>query len=217
MNANGFLGYTPFMNRTYILALFAIVILGVGSYFLFSKNDEVVAPIKKEGPIVAYGDSLIVGIGATNGNDFISLLSNRIGEPIKNYGKSGDTTGTAHSRIDEVLSEDPSIVIILLGGNDFLRRVPMDETFSNLGQIIDRFHEKNITVLLLGVRGGVLSDIYEERFEDFAKEKNVRFVPNVLDGLLGDKEYMSDAIHPNDAGYKKIADKVEPKLKEILK
>ena len=93
----------------------------------------------------------------------------------------------------------------------------MNETFANLDKIVNAIQAKGSAVLLLGVRGGLLYDGYDDKFEDFARSHGVAFVPNVLDGLLGDVKVMSDTIHPNDAGYVKVADKVEPVLRGMLK
>ena len=71
-------------------------------------------------------------------------------------------------------------------------------------------------VVLIGVRGGVLVDNFADRFEALAKEKRTVYVPNVLDGLLGNKEFMYDEIHPNDAGYARIAERVYKSMKPIL-
>lgn len=73
------------------------------------------------GSIVAFGDSLTEGVGATSGNDYVSQLERLSGESIINAGVRGDTTRSALERVDsDVLSEDPSIVIVWLGGNDVL-------------------------------------------------------------------------------------------------
>jgi acyl-CoA thioesterase I len=202
------------VNRNLLIGICSAVLL-VGAFFYFKKSEIKVAP-PKNSIIVAFGDSLVQGVGATEGNDFVSLVSKQIGQPITNYGKSGDTTASALERINTVLADDPGIVVLLLGGNDYLRRVPKETTFANLHTIISKFKENNTRVLLLGVRGGLLKDTYEEDFEKFAKEEKVPFVPNVLSGLIGNKEYMSDEIHPNDSGYKKMADRVAPVLKEII-
>lgn len=166
--------------------------------------------------IVAFGDSLVQGVGATPGNDFVSILSRQAGLPIINLGKSGDTTASALARVDSIFEHDPRIVIVLLGGNDFLRRIPMDTTFENLSAIVEAIQARGTAVLVLGVRGGLLYDSYSARFASFAKEHKAAFVPNVLDGLVGDVRSMSDSIHPNDAGYERIARKVLPALKGML-
>ncbi len=199
------------------LAAGLAVIIIAGIFWFTDQKTEVANLDSKGASIVAFGDSLVYGYGSTSGHDFASLLSARIGLPIANKGHSGDTTAAALARLDEVLDEDPRIVIVLLGGNDFLRKVPMDETFANLDKIVSAIQARGSAVLLLGVRGGLLSDSYADRFSEFAKSHRAAFVPNVLDGLLGHREYMFDQIHPNDAGYAKIADKIEPVLKDMLR
>lgn len=204
------------MNRTIIFTILGLLVTGIAGYFLFFHQSTPEPIDLSKGPLIAFGDSLVYGVGATDGNDFVSLLSARIGIPIENFGRSGDTTETALARISTITSEHPSLVIILLGGNDYLHKVPLDDTFKNLGVIVDTLQQNGATVLLIGVRGGLLRDTYEERFAQFAKEKDVAYVPNILDGLIGDERFMSDAVHPNNAGYMKVADKVEPTLKKLL-
>lgn len=206
-------------NRIIFISVSVLVIIALGWFFFFRAPE----PIKNypspntNGEIIALGDSLIEGVGATEGNDLVSLLSAELGEPIKNFGRSGDTTESALNRIQEIFKEssNPKIAIILLGGNDFLRKVPKEETFKNLGQIIDEFQKRGAAVLLLGIRGGVLSDSFEKEFEILQKTHQTAYVPNVLKGLLGDSRYMYDSIHPNNAGYQKIAEKVAPTLKTL--
>lgn len=151
------------------------------------------------------------------GEDFVSLLAARIGKPIINAGQNGDTTAIALKRLDRnVLSRDPRIVIILLGGNDALRRVPLADTFSNLEKIIDAVHEKGAAVILVGVRGGLFSSKYNDEFEDLATRKRVNLVTDILDGLFGHAELMYDSIHPNEAGNKIMADRIEPILRQLI-
>jgi lysophospholipase L1-like esterase len=105
---------------------------------------------------------------------------------------------------------------VLLGGNDFLRKVPRDTTYANLKMIISNIQEKGSAVLLLGVRGGLLSDNADEMYEDLARETKSAYVPDVLDGLFGDSRFMSDSIHPNNEGYKRMAERIYPILSNLL-
>jgi lysophospholipase L1-like esterase len=204
-------------KNPFILVLAALVILIIGWLIWNAYRPTAIVNLDSKGTvIVALGDSLAQGVGASNGYDFVSLLSARLGQPIVNLGKSGDTAADGLARLDDVFRYDPRIVIVLLGGNDFLRHVPMDQTFANLDKIVAAIESRGAAVLLLGVRGGLLYDSYDSRFEALAKARGTGFVPNVLDGLIGDPKYMSDEIHPNDAGYAKIADKVEPVLRTML-
>jgi acyl-CoA thioesterase-1 len=167
--------------------------------------------------VVAFGDSLVAGRGAPSGRDFVSLLSERLGVPIINAGHSGDTTRAALTRLDsDVLSRDPRVAIVLLGGNDYLRRVPIEETFDNLTEIVDGLRRRGTAVVLVGVSVGLLSDPYAVRYEALAREKAAALVPDILGGIIGHGDLMSDAIHPNGQGYKIIADRLEPVLRELL-
>ena len=175
------------------------------------------APPTAGSQVIAFGDSLVEGRGATVGHDFVSVLSSRLGVPIINAGHSGDTTRTALARLDrDVLSKNPRVVIIVLGGNDFLRRVPVGETFSNLSAIVNSIRERGSAAVLAGVSVGLLSDPYAARYESLARETSAGLVPDILGGLMGRSDLMSDAIHPNDEGYVKIADRLEPVLRDLL-
>lgn len=169
----------------------------------------------REGPIVAFGDSLVYGTGSSGGG-FVKLLEQGIGRPIDNLGVPGDTTADGLARIDEVLDLDASVVILLLGGNDFLRQVPQDTTFSNLATIIERLQADGAAVLLAGVRGGLVRDSFAARFEELADRYGTAYVHDVLDDTFGVDGYMADQVHPNDAGYRVIADRVLPVLREML-
>ncbi|MDQ5893282.1 MAG: acyl-CoA thioesterase [Patescibacteria group bacterium] len=204
-------------KKMLIVAGAILVIFGVWFFFFKNNESEIINRNSRGTSIVAFGDSLINGVGSTEGSDFVSLLSERIDQPIINLGVNGNTTVDGLARINKALDEDPKIVILLLGGNDYLKKVPIDETFKNLELMVKAIQKQGSMVLLLGVRGGLLTDIFAERFEEFAASHGVAFVPNVLDGLIAKNKYMSDAVHPNDAGYEKIADKVEPTLRRLLK
>lgn len=158
--------------------------------------------------IVAFGDSLIAGRGATEGNDFVSVLARKLKRPIINMGVPGNTTADGLARIGDVLSQHPGTVIVLLGGNDYLQNIPIEQTFANLRKIVETLQEDHIFVILLGVQGGVFSDSYKASFKTLADNTDVVFVPNVLGGIFAHPEFLSDTVHPNDTGYAKIADKV---------
>lgn len=170
----------------------------------------------RDGPIVAFGDSLVYGTGSSGGG-FVRILEDRIGRPIQNLGVPGDTTADGLARLDAVLERDPAIVILLLGGNDFLRQVPPDETFANLASIIERLQADGATVLLAGVRGGLLRDSFAARYEELAGRYGTAYVHDVLDDTLGVSGYMADQVHPNDRGYAVIADRMQPVLEAMLR
>ena len=200
---------------------FLLLVLGIltiwGAFTIFFASSDTVTNYPSDGTtIVAFGDSLVEGVGASSGSDFVSVLSRQMGEPIVNLGVRGDTTADALLRLDQVLAQDPQVVMVLLGGNDYLQQIPKTETFANLKQIVATIHDSGAVVILLGVRGGLLRDGYQGDYEDVAQSLGTAYVPNVLDGLFGNPSYMSDSVHPNDAGYQIIADKVEPVLRDLV-
>jgi lysophospholipase L1-like esterase len=195
----------------------AVLMLIVVLWFWFGTALPVTNYPPRDGGIVAFGDSLVFGAGATKGHDFVSVLSEMIGEPIENRGVSGDTTAMGLLRLDTVVDQHPRIVLLLLGGNDYLRQIPREQTFRNLEMIITRLEKDGAIVLLLGVRGGLVVDHFDTDFAALAKRTGAAYVPDVLDGLLGEAQFMSDGIHPNDAGYRLIAEKVFPVLFGVLR
>lgn len=203
------------MHKRIIIGCILVLLIGI-LFFVFRKEKPITNYPSNGTTIVALGDSLFAGIGATAGNDLPSLLEKLSGQEIINMGISGNTTAQGLARVEEVIEKNPKVVLVLLGGNDFLRKVPIDETFKNIDDIVTRIQSTGAVVVLLGVRGGLLSDPYEERFEEIAKNRGTLYVSDVLDGILTNRKYMSDAIHPNDAGYQKIADRVYLMLEKAL-
>ena len=168
--------------------------------------------------IIAFGDSLVEGRGATPGQDFVSVLSRRLAAPILNAGRSGDTASMALSRLDRaVLARNPRVVIVLLGGNDFLRRVPREETFRSLTTIVERIRDRGAAVVIVGVSVGLFSDPYQDEYGSLARLTSAGLVPDILDGIIGHADRMSDSIHPNDQGYKMIADRLEPVVRDLVR
>lgn len=203
------------MDSRYIIGLVAIVALA--GYFLFFRGEAPIRNYPSQGSdIVAYGDSLVLGVGATKGNDFVSLLSKKIKRPIINLGNSGDTTADGLARLNELDTYNSKVVILLLGGNDYLRHVSSEQTFQNLAKVIEHIQSRGAIVLLLGVRGGLFGDHFDSKFEKLHDTYHTGYVSNVLSGLLGNDAYMSDQIHPNDAGYARIAERVYPVLKKLV-
>lgn len=206
------------MTKKQLIFILLTTISFVFILYLFLGRDGTITnyPPKNQ-TVVAFGDSLIEGVGATPGNDFVSVVERNLRIEIMNKGLSGDTTTSALSRINEVLALEPGIVIILLGGNDVIRRIPKGETFQNLERIIENFQSEGAVVILLGVRGGILFDGYDKDFESLSKKHNTAYVSNVLDNLITNQKYMSDGIHPNDQGYAMIAKRVIPVLEKLIK
>ncbi len=167
--------------------------------------------------IICFGDSLTEGVGAGAGEDYPSILSRHIGYPVVNAGHRSDTTAAALNRLaGDVLNKNPRLVIVLLGGNDFLRQVPLSETKKNMEQIVHRIQESGAMVALAGMKLALFTDDYGSMMEDLAKKSGALFVPQVTKGIFSDSKLKSDPIHPNGAGYRLMAERISEKIRPLL-
>lgn len=168
--------------------------------------------------IVCFGDSITAGFGASAGNDYPAVLQRLLGEPVHNAGVNGDTTGSALSRLErDVLVYRPRVVIVELGGNDFLRKVPREEVFRNLDRMLGEIVRAGSIPVLVHAKFGLLSDPYYDGYAEVAKRHNAVLVSNVLKNILGNPRHMSDQIHPNDAGYRLLAERIAAVVGPLLK
>ena len=190
-------------------ALVAVFLVSVGC-------NKPTSPSNAGPRVLAFGDSLTVGIGTTGGGNFVSLLSARVGTTIINAGRSGDTTGSALSRVDDaVIERDPDLVIVLLGGNDLLQGLPVQQRVANITTIVQRIRGSGARVILVGLGQGPI-DPYEGALPGIATSTGSAYVPDVLQGIFGNSSLMADMIHPNNAGHIIMADRIEPTLRAEL-
>lgn len=167
--------------------------------------------------VICFGDSLTEGVGAGKGEDYPSVLARQLPYPVINEGRRGDTSADGLSRLDhDVLGRSPRLVIVLFGGNDFLRQVPLRETRKNLEEIVQRIQERGAMVVLVGMRLGVFTDEYGPVYKEIAKKHGAFFIPEILKGILSDPRLKSDSIHPNGAGYQLVAERILKQVRPLL-
>jgi len=194
----------------------AALIFALLTFTLGAACDSSVSPSKPAAQLVAFGDSLVVGIGTTGGNNFVSLLSGRVGISIVNAGRSGDTTASALGRLQsDVIARQPRVVIVLLGGNDLLQGLPVSQRVANITSIAQQIRSTGATVILVGL-GNDPIDPYGGALPGIASQTGSTHVPGILEGIFGVTGLMADAIHPNNAGHKIMADRLEPALRAAL-
>lgn len=168
--------------------------------------------------IIAFGDSLTAGYGVPEPENYPSRLAALTGLPVQNAGVSGDTTSAALARIErDVLSRNPRVVLVGLGGNDYLRGVPIGTTEENLRTIVSRIQDEGAMVVLLGFSFPSLTADYASMYERVAKEEGCLFVPRVLKGILTDDTLKVDPIHPNSKGYEIMTARIEEPLTGLLR
>jgi acyl-CoA thioesterase I len=199
----------------FLLPIFAGFLLY--HFFLARPNPKIknAQPIGEN--IICFGDSLTYGTGATKGMDYPSQLSKMISKPVLNKGVPGDTTASALARLEQdVLSQSPRIVLITLGGNDLKNSVPKATAFQNLKRIIESIQARRALVVIGGIDLPVWGRGFGEGYEQLCKETGAVLISNIFDGIMGNTQLMSDSIHPNDAGYTKVARQFHEALKPHL-
>jgi len=203
-------------RRTLVLGSLGALAVLIYAFWPGRRWDFQNLPPTATGPWVAFGDSLTLGTGAGNGG-YPALLGSRLGVTLQNLGVAGETTSDGLRRLAEVEALQPRVVLLCFGGNDVLRGQSREQMFANLSVMIDRLHAQGSFVVLIGIRGTtVLRDVNANGFAELAEQKQVMHIPNLLDGLIGTPSLMSDYVHPNDAGYEKIAARLEKELKPLL-
>jgi len=165
--------------------------------------------------IVCFGDSLTAGVGRGDGATYPEHLARQLGTEVVNAGVPGDTASQALRRIDRVLAHDPWLVVVELGGNDILRRLPLETTESALAGIVERLLDAGVVPLLIEVRGP-FGARYGDLFDRLEDGYGVPVIRDVLPKLLLDRRYKSDAIHLNAAGYERLAAAVARRVEPLV-
>jgi acyl-CoA thioesterase-1 len=181
--------------------------------------------------ILFFGDSLTAGYGLNDAeNESFPAL---IGQKIKalnlfynviNAGLSGDTSPAGLRRLDYWLSQRVDIFVLELGVNDVMRRIPPSTTYQNLQAIIERVVTKypSAKLALMGMQlpsfiPGPSAVEFSAIYQKLAKQFGMALVPFFLEGVAGKRNLnLRDGLHPSAEGYKIIADKVWPVLKDLL-
>lgn len=162
--------------------------------------------------VLALGDSLTAGVGADAATSYPSVLAGLTGWKLVNAGVSGDTSAQALERLPALLAQHmPSLVLVCIGGNDFLRSVPEAQTRAQVHDICTQAKASGAQVLLIGVprpnalaaATGRLHD--HVLYADVAEELKLPLFSDGWGQVLGDPALRADQVHANAQGYRAFA------------
>ena len=168
--------------------------------------------------IIAFGDSLFAGYGLDPAQSYparleAALRAKGVNAVIANAGVSGDTTAAGLQRLAFTLDaqgEGPDLFILELGGNDLLRGLSPEETRANLAQMLTVLREREVPVLLMGMRsppnyGPEYQAQFDAIYRDLAKEYGAALIPFWLEDIYQEPElFQSDRIHPTAEGIERL-------------
>ena len=204
----------PMNRRTFLLGAGALLLTACGR-----KSARTHAKSPEGSTVLALGDSLTFGYGANPGESYPAQLQKLTGWNIVNGGVSGDTSAQALSRLPALLARKPKLVIVGIGGNDFLRKVPEEQTRANIAKIIETVQKENIPAVLVGVPHITLGTLFghlsdHPLYEDLSEEYGIPLFGGAWAEILGDNDLKSDQIHANGKGYRKFAEDLNQFLRK---
>ena len=142
---------------------------------------------------------------------------------VVNAGRAGDTTADVEDRVGEIAARQPSVVVLMVGTNDFGHRATVEQVVRGTENILFKLHHE-----APGARIVVASVLPRERDRaDWIKQVNIhvrQFAPSVKaefldlwsvfaeeDGELR-AEFTTDRLHLNDDGYRAWIEQLRPVL-----
>ena len=163
-------------------------------------------PLAADAVGLAFGDSLTFGTGAGTGESYPEVLSGLIGRTVVNAGVPGEVSTDGLLRLPALLDrEQPALLLLCHGGNDQLQRLDPARLADNLRAMIREARDRNIAVVLIAVPAPGLSlrplPLYAGIADEFGLAADLETVADIL----GDRALKSDYIHPNAAGYRRLA------------
>ncbi len=195
--------------RRVFLALLAVVLLAACG------RAPALAKLAPQDVIVAFGDSLTHGTGATAETAYPAVLATLIGRTVINAGVPGDTTASGLVRLPGVLAEyRPRLVLLCLGGNDMLRQQPAAATENNLRLLVHAIRASGAEAVLVAVPAPRLFGGAPDFYARIAVELRLPLEADVFTAVLKDTRLKADPIHANAAGYRVVAERLAALLHE---
>jgi acyl-CoA thioesterase-1 len=212
--------YSPYGDNAMIAKrkkslVFGLLTIMASAVLMACSSDAKSPRLASDAVILAFGDSLTFGTGATPAESYPAILERLVGRRVVNSGVPGEVTGEGLSRLSEALErEKPALLILCHGGNDLLRRLDQQQTANNLRAMIRLAQEQGVTVVIIAVPSPGIALSPPPFYRETAMEMKIPFEEKALTMVLSDSSLKSDYIHPNAAGYRRLAESIAVHLKK---
>ncbi|HWB10634.1 MAG TPA: GDSL-type esterase/lipase family protein [Pirellulales bacterium] len=182
-------------------------------------------------PIVCIGDSLT---SYTKNGGYPEVLAEMVAVPVVNLGQPGVTSAEALRKLPDLVAAKPQIVVIELGGHDFLKDSSLFKSASraltkaNIEALVEAARQSNAEVVLIEVPRGFVVDPYAGLERQIAREQGVALISDAVirqfvlsspvapPGMwLGGPYLSDDGLHPNRRGNLLLARAVLEALERV--
>jgi acyl-CoA thioesterase-1 len=188
----------------------------VGALLLAACGDAPkLAALAPDAVVLAFGDSLTYGTGASEADSYPAQLEKLIGRKVVRAGVPGEVSAQALARLPDALDEhQPALLLLCIGGNDFLRNVGQAQVADNVRRMVALAKARGAGVLLLGTpeKGLLLST--PKFYAEISEAAGIPYESKVIGEILRSAELKSDPIHPNAKGYRLMAERVAALMKK---
>ncbi|MFO7983829.1 MAG: arylesterase [Desulfuromonadales bacterium] len=196
--------FPPLSTGRYALKLLLLLVL------LWTAGCEEQPEIPRLDPgstVLAFGDSLTYGTGAARETAYPQTLESLLSVNVVNAGVPGEISSEGLERLPGELKEHrPALVILCHGGNDMLRRRSLEKLAENIRAMIETCRAAGAHVILVGVPQPGFTLEPPALYATIAEEYDIPYADGILTDLLTDRDYKSDTIHLNAAGYRRLAE-----------
>ena len=180
--------------------------------------------------ILFLGTSLTAGLGLPSEQAYPQEIQRKIDAAHLSYttvnaGESGETAAGLLRRLDWVLQQPASVIVVETGANDALRGQPVTGTMATIDTILSVITrvQPGARVVLVQMEappnlGQSYTRDFHAMFPALAKKHRATLMPFLLQNVAGVAGLnQGDGIHPNRAGEQIVASTVWQTLEPLLK
>jgi acyl-CoA thioesterase-1 len=180
--------------------------------------------------VLFLGTSLTAGYGLNPEQAYPVLIQKKIDSVgldyrVINAGVSGETSAGALRRVDWLLQQPVSVLVVETGANDGLRGLSPDSLRSNIQAIFDRARQlqPSTQLVLLGMQvppnyGRVYAQQFRSLYPEVAESNGAVLIPFLLEGVGGVSALnQPDGVHPTAEGQRRMAETVWRALEPVLR
>ncbi|QDU79293.1 Arylesterase precursor [Polystyrenella longa] len=205
---------SPLIKGMSTIALWGAWLVFTWSW-LASAQSSTTPQLDGQRPVVCVGDSL-TAFG------YPEELGKLLSIPVINQGMDGITSGDALKDLPKLIDENPQIVVIELGGHDFLKGKTRAATKANLQKIVDACEEIGGAVIIMEVPRGFIVDPFGGLERELVRDNDLELVSDgVIRNLVlwspfappgslfaSDQHLSNDGLHPNSQGNQYMAESI---------